>query len=51
MQAVFVDGEEVVRGGRSSKVDEAKLFDAAREAAAAVALRIGLDARPRWPQQ
>jgi len=46
---VIVGGEVVVRNGRSTRVDDAVLAGAAREAAGAIVGRAGITVPHRWP--
>jgi cytosine/adenosine deaminase-related metal-dependent hydrolase len=50
VRTVLVAGEIVYDGGRACGIDAGTLLPAAREAADAIAHRLGLDPRPRWPR-
>ena len=48
---VIVDGQVLVRDRRATRVDEGRLLDEACEAGLAIARRVGLDPRSKWPAQ
>ena len=50
VHTVLVGGEVVYDGGRATGIDAGKLLPAARAAADAIARRLNLDPRPRWPR-
>ena len=49
VRTVIVDGAIIHEDGHSTRFDERDVIDGAREAAARIASRLGLDPRPRWP--
>ena len=49
VRTVVVDGAVIHEDGHSTRFDERDVIDGAREAAARIARRLGLDPRPRWP--
>jgi len=51
VDTVFIDGVKVLDGGRSTRLDEAKLIADARQAGAALVARTGLPLRTTWPVQ
>jgi cytosine/adenosine deaminase-related metal-dependent hydrolase len=46
---VMVDGQLLMRNRRATRVDEVKLLEEACEAGLAIARRVGLDPRSKWP--
>ena len=49
VDTVLVDGQIVVRGGHSTRVDERVVYEQARQTASKLATEIGIAVRPRWP--
>jgi cytosine/adenosine deaminase-related metal-dependent hydrolase len=49
VHSVWIDGEQVLDGGRSTHLDEAKLLADARQAGLALIARTGLPNRTSWP--
>lgn len=49
VHSVWIDGEQVLDGGRSTKLDEAKILADARQAGRALIARTGLPVRTEWP--
>ena len=49
VRTVVVDGAVIHDDGHSARFDERDVIDTAREAAARIASRLGLDPRARWP--
>ena len=49
VDAALVNGEIVLRGGRSTRVDEEDAYRAATESVIARARRLGIDPGPQWP--
>ena len=49
VHSVWIDGEQVLDAGRSTKLDEAKLLADARQAGRALIARTGLPSRTEWP--
>jgi cytosine/adenosine deaminase-related metal-dependent hydrolase len=49
VHSVWIDGEQVLDAGRSTKLDEAKLLADARQAGRALIARTGLPVRTEWP--
>jgi 5-methylthioadenosine/S-adenosylhomocysteine deaminase len=49
VHSVWIDGERVLDGGRSTKLDEAKILADARQAGRALIARTGLPIRTEWP--
>lgn len=50
VSTVLVEGQVVYAGGRALGIDADRLLPAANAAADAIARRLGLDPRPRWPR-
>ena len=49
VDTALVNGEIVLRGGRSTRVDEEEAYRAATESVIARARRLGIDPGPQWP--
>jgi CTP:molybdopterin cytidylyltransferase MocA len=49
VHSVWIDGEQVLDAGRSTRLDEAKLLADARQAGRALIARTGLPVRTEWP--
>ncbi|HEY1427405.1 MAG TPA: amidohydrolase family protein [Caulobacteraceae bacterium] len=49
VHSVWIDGEQVLDAGRSTKLDEAKILADARQAGRALIARTGLPVRTEWP--
>jgi cytosine/adenosine deaminase-related metal-dependent hydrolase len=49
VDTVVIDGKIVVRGGKVLTMDESRILAEARERAASVYRRAGIDIKPRWP--
>ncbi|HEX3919924.1 MAG TPA: amidohydrolase family protein [Caulobacteraceae bacterium] len=49
VHSVWIDGEQLLDAGRSTRIDEAKLLADARQAGQALIARTGLPNRTQWP--
>lgn len=50
VDTVIVDGRVVLRGGRSTLLDEDAIYARARESARTMVKRVGMSGEPRWPR-
>src|SRR6185437_15470116 len=49
VHSVWIDGDQVLDAGRSTRLDEAKILADARQAGRALIARTGLPTRTEWP--
>ena len=49
VDTVLVDGQVVLRDGRSTRVDEPEVYRAVSDSVTARAARLGIDLSPEWP--